>query len=98
MQTLELVREGSNVAEIAAARGISQQTVLTHMERLMDEGESFEIAHLLPPAHRYERIAHAFRATGDERLKPVMDRLGGGFSYEEIRLVRLHLRQPYGGR
>ena len=98
MQTLELVREGSNVAEIAAARGISQQTVLTHMERLMDEGESFEIAHLLPPAHRSERIAHAFRATGDERLKPVMDRLGGSFSYEEIRLVRLHLRQSYGGR
>ena len=97
-RTLELVREGSNVAEIAAARGISQQTVLTHLERLMDEGESFEIAHLLPPAHRYERIAHAFRSTGDERLKPVMDRLGGGFSYEEIRLVRLHLRQSYGGR
>ena len=93
MQTLELVREGSNVAEIAAARGISQQTVLTHLERLMDEGESFDITHLLPPQHRYVRIAHALRTGDDGRLKPVADRLGGGYSYEELRLVRLHMRQ-----
>ena len=93
LQTLELVREGSNVAEIAAARGISQQTVLTHLERLMDEGESFDITHLLPPQHRYLRIAHALRNSDDGRLKPVSDRLGGGYSYEELRLVRLHMRQ-----
>ena len=94
LQTLELVREGSNISEIAAARGISQQTVLTHFERLMDEGESFDITHLLPPQHRYVRIAHALRNTEGGRLKPVVDRLGGGYSYEELRLVRLHLRQP----
>ena len=94
LQTLELVREGSNIAEIAVARGISQQTVLTHFERLMDEGESFDITHLLPPQHRYVRMAHALRKTGDGRLKPVADRLGGGYSYEELRLVRLHMRQP----
>ena len=93
MQTLDLVREGSNIAEIAAARGISQQTVLTHLERLMDDGESFDITHILPPQRRYVRIAHALRNTGDGRLKPVVDRLGGGYSYEELRLVRLHLRQ-----
>ena len=91
--TLELVREGSNVAEIAAARGISQRTVLTHLERLTDEGEPFDITHILPPQHRYMRIASALRYTGDGRLKPVADRLGGGYSYEELRLVRLHMRQ-----
>ena len=93
LQTLELVREGSNVAEIAAARGISQQTVLTHFERLMDDGESFDITHILPPQHRYVRMAHALRNTEGGRLKPVVDRLGGGYSYEELRLVRLHMRQ-----
>ena len=93
MQTLDLVREGSNIAEIAAARGISQQTVLTHLERLMDDGESFDITHILPPQHRYTRMAYALRSTDGGRLKPVADRLGGGYSYEELRLVRLHLRQ-----
>ncbi len=93
LHTLDLVRDGSNIAEIAAARGISQRTVLTHLERLTDEGESFDITHILPPQHRYMRIASALRYTGDGRLKPVADRLGGGYSYEELRLVRLHMRQ-----
>ena len=96
--TLELVREGSNISEIAAARGISQRTVLTHLERLTDEGESFDITHILPPQHRYVRMASALRNTGDGRLKPVADRLGGGYSYEELRLVRLHMRQSADSR
>ncbi len=98
MQTLDLVREGSNIAEIAAARGISQQTVLTHLERLMDDGESFDITHILPPQHRYTRMAYALRNSDGGRLKPVVDRLGGGYSYEELRLVRLHLRQSRDAR
>ena len=93
LHTLELVREGSNITEIAAARGISQRTVLTHLERLADEGESFDITHILPPQHRYTRMASALRSTGDGRLKPAADRLGGRYSYEELRLVRLHMRQ-----
>ena len=96
--TLELVREGFNVGEVARRRGVSQQTVLTHLERLTDEGESFDITHLLPPPRRYMRIAHALRAAEGDQLKPVMDRLGGAFSYEELRLVRLHLRQSSVGR
>ena len=97
-RTLELVREGLNVGEVAQQRGISQKTVLTHMERLTDEGESFDITHLMPPERRYLRIARAFRAVNGERLTPVMDRLGGAFTYEELRLVRLHLRQLAIGR
>ncbi len=98
MHTLELVREGSNIAEIAAARGISQRTVLTHLEKLTDEGESFDITHILPPQHRYTRMASALRNTVDGRLKPAADRLGGRYSYEELRLVRLHLRQSAASR
>ena len=91
--TLELAREGLNLAEVAARRGISQRTVLAHMERLTDEGESFDITHILPPPHRYMRIARALRVANSERLAPVMERLGHRYSFEELRLVRLHLRQ-----
>ena len=97
-RTLELVREGSNVAEVAERRGISQRTVLAHMERLTDEGESFDMAHILPPPHRYVRIAHALRAANSDLLAPVMERLGHRYSFEELRLVRLHLRQLSVGR
>ena len=96
VRTLDLAREGMNLAEIATARGISQQTVLTHLERLTDEGESFDITHLMPAERRYTRIAHAFRSANSEYLTPIRERLGKGYSFEELRLVRLHMRQSGG--
>ena len=92
-ETKALVLEGLNVGEIAQRRGISQQTVLNHLERLAAAGERLELAHLMPPERRFRRIQGAFRAVGGERLTPVRDYLGDGFSFEEIRLVRLWLSQ-----
>ncbi len=96
-RTLEMVREGLNVAEIAARRGIAQQTALTHLERLAESGEPFDVTHILPPPHKYARIEYALRVEDSDRLAPVKDRLGGGYSFEEIRLVRLHIRQNSSG-
>ena len=70
-ETKTLVLEGLNVGEIAQRRGISQQTVLNHLERLAAAGERLELAHLMPPEHRFRRIQGAFRAVGGERLTPV---------------------------
>ena len=95
-ETKALVLEGLNVGEIAQRRGISQQTVLNHLERLAAAGERLELAHLMPPEHRFRRIQGAFRAVGGERLTPVREYLGDGFSFEEIRLVRLWLSQDGG--
>ena len=95
-ETKTLVLEGLNVGEIAQRRGISQQTVLNHLERLAAAGERLELAHLMPPERRFRRIQGAFRAVGGERLTPVRDYLGDGFSFEEIRLVRLWLSQEGG--
>lgn len=92
-QTLSLVRQGLSLTEIAERRGLSPNTVLTHMERVAEKGEAPEIAHLLPSPERCARIADAFRAAeSDYLLAPVKERLGDGFSYEELRLVRLRLR------
>ena len=91
-RTADLIREGLNVAEIAARRGIAQQTVLTHLERLVDSGETFDLLHLMPPERKYRRIAQAFCTVNSDRLSPIMERLGRGCSYEELRLVRLHMR------
>ena len=92
-ETKRLLLEGMNVGEIATHRGLSQQTMLTHLERLVESGEELELAHLMPPAHRFTRIEAALRYAGGPALRPIRERMGEGFSYEELRLVRLHLRQ-----
>ena len=95
-RTMEMLREGLNVGEIAQRRGLSQQTVLNHLERLVARGERLDLDHLMPPELRFRRIEHAFRAVGGEFLSPVRDYLGEDFSFEEIRLVRLRLNQDGG--
>jgi hypothetical protein len=47
----------------------------------------------MPPKVKFDRIEAAFRAVDGAYLAPVLEALGEGFSYEELRLVRLRLRQ-----
>ena len=91
--TLHLVREGLTIAEIAQRRGIAEQTVLTHLERLADEENGPDLAHFMPELQRYERIAQAFVEVSSEYLKPVKESLGDDYSFDELRLVRMRLRQ-----
>ncbi|MCI0439936.1 MAG: DNA helicase RecQ [Chloroflexi bacterium] len=91
--TRELVLQKLPVSEIAARRGLSEGTVLGHIETLIEAGERLDIRHLLPPPERLAKIKAAFRQSGGSQLKPVRDLLGEDFSYAEIRIVRMHLRQ-----
>ncbi len=92
-ETRKLVLDGLNVGEIARRRKLSQRTVVTHLERLVGSGESLELGHLMPPEARFSRIEAAIRAVDGDFLAPVLHALGEGYSYEELRLVRLHLQQ-----
>ena len=83
------MRQGLSVSEIAEERDLSQQTVLAHVERIVNAGETVDLGPLLPASERVERIKAALQAAGDERLAPVKELLGDDYSYEEIRLVRL---------
>ena len=94
-QTLALVRQGLSLVEVAGQRDLSSGTVLTHLERIIETSEALDITHLLPSPDRCERIADAFReANSHHLLAPVKERLSDDYSYEELRLVRLRLRQP----
>ncbi|MDE2815295.1 MAG: RecQ family ATP-dependent DNA helicase, partial [Chloroflexota bacterium] len=93
-RTLELARHGLSVTEMAAKRGLSAGTVIAHLERIIETDEALDLTHLLPPTDRYAQIVDAFSAESDDGLlKPVKERLGDDYAYEELRLVRLRLRQ-----
>ena len=90
--TRELLEEGRSVAEIAEARAVSVNTVLNHLERLVREGATLDLSPSLPDPERAARIREALLADGAEALRPVRDRLGPAYSYEEIRIVRASVR------
>ena len=97
MSTLNLIRAGLTIAQIARRRRIAEQTVITHLERLTNEGNAADLTHLMPELPRYERIVQAFIEADSEYLKPVKDSLGDDYSYEELRLVRLQMGQSSQG-
>ena len=87
--TLQLLQQGLAIPEIAEERGLSQGTVMAHIERIVNAGEAVDLTPLLPARERRERIEAALHAAGHDRLAPAKELLGDDYSYDEIRLVRL---------
>ena len=93
LTTKRLAGEGLSVEEIAEARGISLNTIMEHLEKLVLAGEDLNLEHLMPPVEKRDKIEVAFKQSGELLLTPVKELLGEEYSFEELKLVRLGLRQ-----
>ncbi|MDE2940555.1 MAG: DNA helicase RecQ [Chloroflexota bacterium] len=96
--TLALLSQGLSISQIAGERKLAETTIIGQMERMVSQGRELRLEHLLPEAECLQSIRDAFDLCGYEYLKPVREYLGPDFSYEEIRLTRLHLRQEEQGK
>jgi ATP-dependent DNA helicase RecQ len=92
-ETRKLFLKKLPIKEIANARELSEGTIINQLERLVMTGQELDLDYLMPPPERFNKIRAAFQEAGSELLAPVHNLLGEGFSYEEIRLVRLRLHQ-----
>jgi hypothetical protein len=106
VSTLEETRtyldSGMNLNEIMNAKGTKIGTVLDHIEKLLDEDPKLDIRHLEGEisVNKFKKIYKAFNDIyGDNRelrLTPVMKILekdNSGFTFEDLRLVRLFLKK-----
>lgn len=84
---------GHSVAEIQALFGVTRGTVVQHLERCIQAGQSFapervrELSTLAPEDQA--RVLAEMAAHGPERLKPVFEALGGTITYDELRIMRM---------
>ncbi|MDO8673949.1 MAG: DNA helicase RecQ [Dehalococcoidia bacterium] len=88
--TLNMFRAGKSVGEIAAERELAISTVEGHLAEAMQAGERIDIERLVGEEKR-RAIELALAELGASPLKPVMEKLGDGYTYGEIRFVRLWL-------
>ncbi len=91
-KTLELFRQGLSIDEIATQRGLNPGTIVGHLERLAAHGEDISVGHLLDP-ERFSDIKEEIERSETPRLAAILDALGDDYSYDEIRLARLHLQR-----
>ncbi|MFY9461613.1 MAG: helix-turn-helix domain-containing protein [Candidatus Sungiibacteriota bacterium] len=97
--TLILWNEKKTISQIAQARGLKEQTILNHVEKLVTKGkvDRKDISRLITPALSRElpKIHAAFRELGTDKLSPVFEKFGGAYSYNELRIARLMLNEQF---
>jgi RecQ family ATP-dependent DNA helicase len=91
-ETRRLIEAGRTMEEVAVERGLTVGTILGHLEQLADSGWRADLSALMPDASRLDEIRRAFEAADTDRLTPALERLGEGYSYNELRLARLLLK------
>jgi len=92
-ETVDLISQNRSLDEVAEQRGISETTIRSHLERFVQDGGKIDLDHLMPSDVRRSRIEAAFKEMGEARLTPVRDALGDDYTWEELAVVRLALRQ-----
>jgi ATP-dependent DNA helicase RecQ len=85
--TLELYKQRLTMREIAQKRGMAVSTIASHLEKLILDGEDISVDSIVDP-EKQQRIMQTLKELGMQALSPVKEKLGDGYSYEEIRLVR----------
>jgi hypothetical protein len=90
-KTKALIKKKLSLEAIAKERDMSVGTIVSHLEKLKEMGDTTDIAYLKPPKTRLKNIKEAFKKIGDTKLSPVRAMLGEDYSFEDIRLGRLFL-------
>src|SRR5574340_207368 len=85
--TMELYKQHFTIHEIAQKRGLAPSTIASHLEKLILDGEDISIDTFVD-SEKQQRIRQTLKELGMKFLNPVKEKLGEGYSYEEIRLVR----------
>jgi ATP-dependent DNA helicase RecQ len=91
LTSVSLYRAGHNIEEIADVRGFARTTIEGHLADALEAGEELDLGRLIDSRRRHA-IETVMDEIGWEMMKPVMERLGDGYSYTELRLVRAAYR------
>jgi hypothetical protein len=94
--TKELVRKGLSIAEMAKERGMTEGTIIGHLEKLTADGAldaERDLAHLKPETERFLKMHAAFEKVYAREQKmplaPARTLTGNRFTYDELRLARI---------
>ncbi len=86
-ETLTLAKQGFTLEQISNHRNLSPGTISTHIEKLVEQGETLSADQFIAPEKRAE-IEELFKRLNADTLKPIVEAGEGNITYEEARLVR----------
>ncbi|MDX1478233.1 MAG: RecQ family ATP-dependent DNA helicase, partial [Saprospiraceae bacterium] len=87
LETLDLLRAGKSISEIAAIRGLHPNTIVAHLVHLYELGEDIDLRQYFAPG-QVEIIRKAWLEAGQpEALRPVMERLPEETDFNQIKMA-----------
>lgn len=92
LTTLDLFTRGMSPSEIADHRSLALSTIEGHLAEAIEAGEQVDIRRLIDERKR-RAIEAAIGELGPAPLGPLLEHLGAGYSYGEIRFVRAALER-----
>ncbi len=96
-KTAQLLREKKSLKDMAKMRGVTEETIISHLEALKDEESDVDMSYLkkeVSPAHfkKIQKVCEVlFEEEGKVLLSPVKHKVGASISFKDIRLVRVLL-------
>jgi hypothetical protein len=94
-KTLDLIMEEKTLEEIITKRELKAETVLSHLETLIERkaAEAEDMRYLIADWEpgNLEEIQEAFMESGGDKLSPVRSLMDNKYSFIELRLGRLFL-------
>lgn len=97
-KTRNLVLEGKSINDIATERGLTKETVVSHLEKLFEMGlaSKEKLEYLKPKGKKFDEIISAFQTiydkSGELHLSPIKNKIRGA-SYFDIQLARVFLKR-----
>ena len=88
-ETYELWKQNNSIAEIAAIRVLTKQTIYSHFVQLI-QSEKVAIEDIIP-SDKLDELAAAFKGYKEESLNALMEKHGDKFSWEEARMFKASL-------
>ncbi|NIA03279.1 MAG: RecQ family ATP-dependent DNA helicase, partial [Nitrospirae bacterium] len=87
LETLSLYKQNLSIEHIAEVRNLGFSTIIGHIEKLILAGEIDSIDDWVDQ-EKQQTIQEAIADVGSEFLSPIKEKLGDGYLYEDIKLVR----------
>lgn len=91
----EMYNSGKSIEEIAADFNIKTPTVIDHLFKYYQDGNTLTSNAVIQESQlsesRKEKAISAFKKSGTEFLKPVFEMLNEEISYDELRIIRLYV-------
>lgn len=85
-ETLNLYHQGRNIEQIMEDRQLARSTIISHIAEAIELGADLDLTPIISE-DRQEAIRQAILEVGNEKLKPIKEKLPPDFTYDEIKLV-----------